>query len=69
MLLCVPGFVPCVLHVFCLFFIPESPRWLVSLFIVAYGFGLYGSIPIIIGFESWLQEIKRWLFRSLFLIP
>ncbi|XP_024008595.1 sugar transporter ERD6 isoform X1 [Eutrema salsugineum] len=23
-----PGFVPCVLHVFCLFFIPESPRWL-----------------------------------------
>ncbi|KAF3570201.1 hypothetical protein F2Q69_00063656 [Brassica cretica] len=27
-LLAIVGFVPCVLHVFCLFFIPESPRWL-----------------------------------------
>ncbi|KAL0697478.1 hypothetical protein Bca4012_053600 [Brassica carinata] len=26
--LAIVGFVPCVLHVFCLFFIPESPRWL-----------------------------------------
>ncbi|KAG2305461.1 hypothetical protein Bca52824_034112 [Brassica carinata] len=27
-LLAIVGFVPCVLHIFCLFFIPESPRWL-----------------------------------------
>ncbi|CAH2038524.1 unnamed protein product [Thlaspi arvense] len=27
-LLAIVGLVPCVLHVFCLFFIPESPRWL-----------------------------------------
>ncbi|KAH0876956.1 hypothetical protein HID58_064350, partial [Brassica napus] len=27
-LLAIVGFVPCVLHVSCIFFIPESPRWL-----------------------------------------